>query len=414
MDNEILVHISAPTTLQTDDLYRSLADAYLDFEPHQPGSPGGHEEGTGRQDATAREQATEALVDVSMANTSKDSYGSFPSEVASDVQSHVHNGSTVYGSFGSIDDSVNPMSRLGQLEQLHSNWRKQQTLRTPSASTGRRSDGQSAAIASPSGFIDDTQLAAQAIESQIHDSNSTTSEERSEEEEEAAVVLDAQHLVSQDASKSAELEDVTIATQPSQHPLSAEVDVPDSEKNAEVGTMRGTQTSAPPDINPSHSSVQRADARLETLDFSSLSTEVYSPMPQVSTKRPKRWPTQVTSYLLQIKTQKPHRFKPCRQARKLRKDERCIWRIQCAEWHPDLQYEFWETVADHIRQDDFGSVNMFRDQVPASGLGQVDLMCYGEVVEHIWLALLVFSRGKVCGSARLLDAGENVIVDEVR
>ncbi|KAG9188875.1 hypothetical protein G6011_07580 [Alternaria panax] len=197
-EHELLVHISTPATRQNDQLYRSLVDAYLDFEPvqvHGKRSEQSHDEDPSyyQQHDVSSQSATTRMIDsdpappnqassfcenvnTSMLLTSKDSFGSFPS-----------------GALLSDSDDVAappppPSSRLAQLEHTHQNWKVQAaTIPTSSGISKQRSisggssgdeDGEDVDTA----FIEDTQEARLALQSQMLDSFEMGYEDTEEEE----------------------------------------------------------------------------------------------------------------------------------------------------------------------------------------------------------------------------------------
>jgi hypothetical protein len=194
MIDELLVHISTPATRQNDDLYRSLADAYLDFEPHRT-----HPEiSLSQQDEPLAPTASDVngsaiafggsflhgTANPSILSTSKDSYGSFPSHLSSDGHAKGRNepGGQSFQD-APEDDSIPTSSRLAKLERIHQNW-KEQTTPKSSFVGGKRPSIQ--VLSSPEDadttFIENTQLGAQAIQSQLQDSYSTTDEDTSEDD----------------------------------------------------------------------------------------------------------------------------------------------------------------------------------------------------------------------------------------
>jgi hypothetical protein len=193
MDHELLVHISTPATRQNDQLYRSLADAYLDFESyrrqsHAYGSQQAQHHVSSRSTGTPRISGDEVVpnagsssfsgnLNASIISTSKDSYGSFPSYLSSDGRSS--------GDDDVEEDEFPPTSsRLVRLEHIHRNW-KAHTTPKPSAVSKQRStkDAPSSPEDVDTAFIEDTQAAAQALQSQMPDSFEMGFEDTYEDDE---------------------------------------------------------------------------------------------------------------------------------------------------------------------------------------------------------------------------------------
>ncbi|RYN88322.1 hypothetical protein AA0119_g11944, partial [Alternaria tenuissima] len=191
-EHELLVHISAPVTRQNDQLYRSLANAYLNFEParthgDRPPQPGAD---VFSQDADASRMSDPAVlnpgssfdsnVDASFLSTGKDSYGSFPSGL-SQIQ----------------DNHAPPSSRLARLEEIHQNWKAQVTTTPKSSAASKRRgaedwyDGEEEECEDvDTAFIEDTQEARSALQSQMPDSFEMTDENTSEDD------IDERHVES--------------------------------------------------------------------------------------------------------------------------------------------------------------------------------------------------------------------------
>jgi len=106
-------------------------------------------------------------VDASFLSTGKDSYGSFPSGL-SQIQ----------------DNHAPPSSRLARLEEIHQNWKAQVTT-TPKSSAASRQrcakdwyDGEEEECEDvDTAFIEDTQEARSALQSQMPDSFEMTDED---------------------------------------------------------------------------------------------------------------------------------------------------------------------------------------------------------------------------------------------
>ncbi|RYN20535.1 hypothetical protein AA0112_g10681 [Alternaria arborescens] len=178
-EHELLVHISAPVTRQKDQLYRSLANAYLDFEPTRTHGdrPPQLDADVSSQDADASRMSDPAVlnpgssfdsnIDASFLSTGKDSYGSFPSGLSQTQDNHAP-----------------PSSRLARLEEIHQNWKAQVTT-TPKSSAASRQrgakdwyDGEEEECEDvDTAFIEDTQEARSALQSQMPDSFEMTDED---------------------------------------------------------------------------------------------------------------------------------------------------------------------------------------------------------------------------------------------
>lgn len=388
-DIEVLVHISTPATRQNDELYRSLAHAYTEFEPYQTyrdqswrrvktsdGAKSSHVDTT---PAPTKATPQELLDSVPVA--SKEMYGSFPSNLSSDgLRQQDHE------SF--LDDSARTTSRLAQLDRSYINWRRRTTSLTTSkhdkANSTVSSDGLEDA---DTGFIEDSQSALQAVQSQLQDVYSTTSADTSDDghQEEAVVGSESQagehslpmvlcDTAAEDISLPGPLEETIIAdVRPS--PL-------------EESTLLFQR--------PTEFSQDEFDSTLDRLDFSTLPLDAFPPPPPISVETPKTLPSQITKHLAVIKARNPDRFRPLKIRRNLIPDERGYWRIDCTRWSLGLQQEFWSSLYDHVCSGRIGwGTTLHRESTSGRTLGVVRLYCWCEVLEHFWLLLWLCSKGEV-------------------
>jgi len=358
---EILVHISAPATRQKDELYRSLTDAYAHFEPcgvSPDGSP-----------HIPREKSRI----VSNVTTSKDSYGSFPSLMGSGNHSSSQSlQADAQGSNSLGEESQLPISRLDRLERIQVRWRQTKSrpslISVPISSTGAPPSSSRARGA----FIDDTQSAYQALESQILDNMSATSEDTSDDD------------------PAVERTPLTESAGNSQKPPST------------------TASKAP------LSSKACESLQAPTL-VATPALEVYPPAPQVTIFSPGTIPSQITRFLATLKADNPNRYRPQKRVRTLDPDERGCWLADSCPWPYPVQAKFWTSLADHVGSGRLGwGVTLHREPAPTHELGIVRLYCWGEVAEHIWLALWICSDGYISGSGtQWVDAEERVVIETV-
>lgn len=283
-------------------------------------------------------------------------------------------------------DSILMSSRLAHLEHIHQAWKKN----TPPISTvNRHSLNRNFALPSSdnpdTAFIEDTQLAAQAIQSQLQEAFFSTLEDlpddetENEEELECPVTNDQSHQ-----PKTTGLSK-TMSSYISLEPeLSSIVAAPAVDESAERATGGVS----------AH------------LDFEKLPYDVYPPAPVVSVEQPIKLPSQITIHLATVKAQSAARFRPSMRLRTLRRDERGYWLIQCSAWPAQLQYEFWDTLSENVTSGRLGwSTTLHRDPSSSLGLEHIRLYCWGEVVEYMWLMLWDCSYGKIVGTeARWMDA----------
>jgi hypothetical protein len=422
MTDELLVHISAPATRQNDELYQSLADAYLDFEPHTVHSECLREQDYGTDEPTDSSLIKPAgptgtsfneIVDSSFLSSSKDSYGSFPSHLSSDGHAKGHVASDGR-SYQEEDSSIPPSSRLVRLEHIHQKWKQ----KTPKSSfvSGNRSLGpiSSSPEDVDTAFIDDTQLAAQCVQSQLQDSYSTTSEDTSEDDtdpEEGTQQVSPAGTKHNEHRASATIEASVPALTATPKSVSTVAERRESlqfdcSTTLSIATVQ-TGSGGPEDTN-------YTQGIAKSFDFTELSVDAFPPAPKISVARPGALPSQITKQLAALKQQNPMRFKPFKTRRAQRSDERGYWSINCSHWSEKLQHEFWTTMCEQIMSGRLGwDATLHRDAGSSRSLGRVKLYCWGEVAEHMWLMLWLCSEGKVSGSALKWYDADGIAIIEV-
>jgi hypothetical protein len=414
---EVLVHIATPATRANDHLYRSLADAYLAFEPCPPNQGAVEEEAL---PVPVRSQSSRAASSQGQPPVIKsmDSYGSFPSLLNSGDPSSDQHHSENHEVHSSVDDVS--ISRLERLERMQSRWKEQRTPRSSLVEGHRQSTSALIVPAEESTVIEDTQQAFQAMESQLPDYMSTTSEEASED--------DADDYVDQDVTlganevQGAEINRFPFAPSSGNVQAQSHLDTsvldeeqPVTEKTLKaVATETTTHAALPQRSTVSvrveskeTSQAEHPETRAHSVDFASLLSTVCPPPPQITIMAPGTLPSQITPYLEKLKQQNPGRFKPKAALRGLQADERGHWRVECRLWPKHVQHQFWTFLQQDIESGRLGwGVTLHRDPVRMR-LGLVRLYCWGETVEHVWLALWLHSGGRVWSTgAAWLDGGD--------
>lgn len=415
MADEVLVHISTPATRQNDGLFRSLANAYITFQPYQAhrDEPVG---GRAKIDHIAglypdadftrtNGSVTREVVDPSILTASKESYGSFPSNLSSD--GHYHDPDPA----GVDDTPIRPTSRLAQLDRSYLNWRKRATPK--SNLTGHHPEPRSSLSGledADTGFIEDSQLALQALQSQLQDTYSTTSADTSEGEEkdeggEDEIIETITRRSSRELSPTqcqhselAGVEQSLAALQAGAHPNLAD-NLLEKPTTFSIYSAQGS----PSEIDPT----------LDRLDFSVLPIDAFPPAPAISVTRPGTLPSQITKHLAAIKVKNPDRFKPLVVRRSLEADERGYWSVDCMQWSPKIQQDFWSLLHEHVSNGRIGwAITLHRQAESSHTLGHVRLYCWGEVAEHTWLLLWLCSKGQLSSSAsKWIDANGVAVVE---
>jgi hypothetical protein len=414
MIDEILVHISTPATRQNDHLYRSLADAYLDFEPHN----GEREQGIPllsrpQNEAAATETGEQNMTaGSSILSTSIESYGSFPSYISSVEQpGGSRNVEVRHDAASTNDGSVPTNNRLARLDHLHQHWMKQTTPKSSFVNAQQYPSRPLPTLEhAETDFIEDTQLGAQALQSQLQDSYSSTSEDTSDDEDEPndlpPEVPSADHH--QPPTNTVPVETPSITN--SRPHAAAATSSPEQpgltrSKNTRTSFSRVTEP-------PSKKRKTEKDncSIVTSYNFSDLPLDVFPPAPKISIECPGKLPSQITKYLAVIKAQNHQRFKPSKRHGNPEMDDRGYWLINCSKWVARVQLEFWASLSEHVSSGKFGwGVTLHRDASNDQTLGRVRLYCWAEVVEHTWLLLWLCSKGEVVGSGcKWMDADGSV------
>lgn len=417
MSKEILVHVSTPATRENDKLFRTLANAYTEFEPHQI-----HHGRFAREkvkadrlvrrrpkisSTRARISPTGEAASLSAPIASKDSYGSFPSSFSASERR-----------LGQ-DELVRPISRLAQLDQSYLSWRKRATPKSSSKYSQTELRTSSDGADADTGFIEDSQSALQALQSQLQDIYSTTSADTSEDENdggESSLHVESRSPLAPDTNSSHRdrlVEEpplsspsqghvrVTRAPESSRGPKDLTTLIPQKSQNNQVRTNIGASISQEPTNLCNQATLADGgdrDAAQENLDFSHLLIDAFPPPPTISVACPGALPSQITKHLAAVKTKNPTRFRPLNIQRELEDDERGFWRVECMQWSLIAQRDFWLSLCENVCSGRMGwGITLHREHDSKHRLGLVQLYCWGEIVEHMWLLLWLCSKGKISG-----------------
>lgn len=404
MSDEVLVHISAATTRQNDELFRSLANAYIEFEPHRTHSKGSLRNRTRELQASewqpkqsssrTRIDTTTGVADPVAPTASEEPSGSFPSIVPAD------------GYYPEHLDSVRSTSRLAQLDRSYLSWRKRATPRPSFAHSGPEKRVCSDGFDTDTGFIEDSQTALQALQSQLQDTYAATSANTSGDEDGEDDPIARPHSPPNYAINPAR-------TQESEKSAERRLSVPLAET-----TLNDVDVRMPYKLtdllDPSSLEVYDSseDTAVET-DFLELPADAFPPPPIISVARPGILPSQITKHLAAIKATNSTRFRPRKVRRTLEHDERGSWHMGCKRWSSTAQRDFWLSLCEHVSSGRVGWATTIHREAGSHGdLGLVRLYCWGEAVEHMWLLLWLCSKGRVSGlGLQWIDASGIAVVE---
>jgi hypothetical protein len=423
MTDEILVHISAPATRQTDNLYRNLADAYLEFEPyeHPPGSASSRPNAQSKPiisnhdtpRASSREFMNEIPGSTSMLSTSKESYGSFPSHLSS--EDHEKHFSRKHD-LDCVPGTTHTSSRLAQLEHMHRKWKDQATPRSSFHKAQKNfSDALPSSDDVDTAFIEDTQLAVQALQSQLYDSYLATSEDDASEADNEPMEDTQQPRMSTSSSDSEDVAQSFVDMTATRPATTVEAERARSDHQGEVHPDGATSVNhIDSEVTQTRKGAVDPSTASKSTTFTGIPFSAFPPAPKVSTTRPGRLPLQVTKHLAAIRAQNPLHFNPSIKLRVPDLDERGYWWVNCSNWAAKLQFDFWSSLSEDVISGRLGwGTTLHRTSQSSATLGQVRLYCWGEIVEHVWLTLWLCSHGEVSGSGSKWYDADNIVVFEV-
>lgn len=140
----------------------------------------------------------------------------------------------------------------------------------------------------------------------------------------------------------------------------------------------------------------------EDFDFGPLPLQLWSKPEAVGKKRGFNEVTSMMETYVSKASITKH-YRPASVSRPIEAAERGCWMFDTADWEPKRQHEFWTRMQYMVGEGYFGNVWCQRnvpknwrsggtDGNEAEGLGVVWLFCWGQVVPHIWVVLLVESH----------------------
>ncbi|KAF3046672.1 hypothetical protein E8E12_011514 [Didymella heteroderae] len=403
MSDEVLVHISTAATRQNDEVFRSLASAYIDFQPHSTDREGPlwkrarmiqTAERQPKQPSTgAKTNAIGAAANSAAPTASKDAYGSFSSNIPSE------------GHYLEEDESGRPISRLAQLDRSYLSWRRLATPKSSFAHSEAELRTVPDGLGSDNGFIEDSQTALQALQSQLQDTYSAASADTSEDNSgEGDLAKSRSHLANSTSMIRFQGSETIEGNQ-----LPAPLD-----ENA-LKDLNVSLSHKPTDLPTASSpgSRDRLEVVTDETNFSELQIDAFPPPPITSVGRPRVLPSQVTTHLAAIKAKNSTRFRPLEVRRDLEHDERGFWRIDCSRWSLNAQRDFWLSLCEHVCNGRVGwATTLHRETGVHAEPGLIRLYCWGEVVEHMWLLVWLCSKGKASGTeSKWIDASGIAVIE---
>lgn len=460
---EILVHITAQSRAIDDSRYRSLASAYLDFEPaaNLPVSS------TSLASSSAGSSDHEPQISQQQASQDNNQHDSR-------LSGHVMLLESPIASFRSVLDNANsprPVTRhKAQLSQANSGiiqsqvtqntWQSPpsmvedsipqnnamatiftsptrvlehylQTFDSPSQTHTRSSGGNSEQI-----------IAVTPIQ-QRRDSHD--SEEKSHQKQLSATIvprtpfqaapgqlgkyIDHQfaknkHAISHDIKDTPFDSSQTSGEDIEETVLISSLEIPsagraDSEPLPNRRVQKMVADSSPPQLarTSSDSGPNRPGKKATVITINFLpshgfkyeSLELYAPEPPVSTSRvePHNFITpNLDSLAKSLETEKP--FRPKEQTRDLRPTERGYWLLDCTTWNAKLRRDAWAFLANYIGTGAAGwGVSCRRD----ADFLWVRTYCWGTVVPHLYFLLYLATQREVLFTgASWIDGDEKTVI----
>lgn len=164
----------------------------------------------------------------------------------------------------------------------------------------------------------------------------------------------------------------------------------------------------------------------EIATFSTLSWSI-SPAPPLTTSD--SFKTHVTPNLRCLLKKHPSgedvasRYNPQQVSRAICTSERGYWSINPRNWSVQQQIKFWRLLEEFVgsgkagwgvwctREQEIDMDSTKQIEGITSGLGQVKVFCWGEIVMHIYLALFITSNSRIRKATPVwIDADEKVVV----
>jgi len=386
--DEVMVHISAPTSKRDDDRYRRLALASQDFQVENVVNlyPTRRRDDKGDGHGTLRPNRSLALPEIPFDN------GASSAESEPSQREILTHGSTRVS---------RPEIRISPLEISPKESRRVGVFDTYVE------------------YIDDSLRAKAALESQLFTSSLKALGHSSPLDQSAA-------LQAPRSSESLNYNEVTTSNSESQQ------------------QARHDPSSTPRDpalSNPEHTVEDHHERRLSPLAVSAsplrdlpATEDAAFPLPFLLEIIPPLPPTTMHRGPVSHITPAFHqlaktldlfsRFRPLHSVRNLRPLERGHWCIDTISWESGLQHDFWSYLGEFIKAGSAGwGVSCFRS-IPVgedgviiekiskdAPLGVVKIYCWGEIVGHVYLLAFVASKSKVKRiGAKWVDASEQVVV----
>ncbi|KAF2277442.1 uncharacterized protein EI97DRAFT_416321 [Westerdykella ornata] len=405
MDNmdEVLVHITTPTTRQKDEVYRSLANAYHQFEPCSVH----HSEPTGNMISHSGPDGDPVNADTNQGQASEDdllpskeSFWSFPTHVSSEKSENFPPPDPSRTPADSMADSLVDSSRLAQLERIRKVWKKRQDARSSVSQAFRSSGRKNDRELDDAAYLDDTQLAAQAIQSQLSDTCSMTSEDTSDDEFNSCY------------------HGTAVPAGPPPEASSANADDENKRQSPESISQKCQDSPVPEkDYQDRLEDLQVSDEDVSaySFDLDVLPVQIVPPGPTISVGAADKLPSQMTAFLHTVKRRGSGLFVPVDRTRALEADERGYWSVDTTEWPVTTQNRFWRSLNHRVSCGDLGwGILLYRESECTKqdvSLGRIRVYCWGEVAEAIWLVLWICSGGNIHGSlSKWLDAEGTMVI----
>ncbi|KAI1810780.1 hypothetical protein GGS20DRAFT_154176 [Poronia punctata] len=451
-DVEILVHIRAPSRAADDARYRSLAAAYLAFEPTAPTyiSPQNEDGGSGWSAALQRWEADEAEDDGSFAAPLDEKLGSFRSPQAS-FRSVVDNANSPH-----IRAPRGGMSKYASHQQSSLATTQSSCPTPPSFVQDSHPMNQTEfdSLTSPTRVLEnflqnfDSPLPTSHDESQAsipaaprkppfrkHGRPSRTGdlvpctpqtipctpraraspELPSGGEGKPVQVNGSQHgrdsnTGSAELSDDPIIEETTVLSSPQPtHQPEADVEPPPKRRRLYQDAASSCLARATSDIGPRSFSANKEPVTitfLSTHGYTYESLEIQPPEPPVAALHIE------SEGLITPGLQKlgrdvdiSLRFRPGEQTRDLRPFERGYWLLDCSSWEPRLKHAAWAFLANYIGAGVAGwGVWCRRD----SDFTELRVYCWGSVVAHIYYVLWMASQRRIKFTGSTWIDGEGV------
>ncbi|KAK3078661.1 hypothetical protein LTS18_006946 [Coniosporium uncinatum] len=454
---ELLIHISAPTTRKDDEKYRVQALAYDEFEANSV---------IGMADEYVLKHTEDAAVAGMPEQSRLQQPNLLPCSEPDSQPVSAEDAVVLDISFNGVPTSTR--SPLSLLDGMQRKWKRQRVseISGPSGIDGNPLLSSPAVAFEGVEYLEDTQQAAAALESQLYPSTfglARASQQSSSEPISRQLIVEA-HVTEWNTRVSGSIAkarchipdepprtperiptsqaDSLNSVLPSDYALSQTTSTQSQRHRTSTALIRsqraGVEQACFPENGaaieeafggmPDQAHVELPFASVQKLHtpaprlveevvreagpISDVPLSASSPLPETGVEKLTDNPSYLTPVLNMLMDKMSMKYKPSTVARPLRPTERGYWSFSTVSWTSELQQEFWQILTKSFQNGACGwGISAHRYPIDDLSLGQVRVYCWGEIVPHIYLALYAYSNNQIRKVApQWMDAEGKVVV----